>query len=32
MISLAHQFDMQIKLLEHAESNDSKTSQLLSMN
>lgn len=32
MISLARQFDMQIKLLERAESNDSKASQLLSMN
>jgi flagellar basal-body rod protein FlgF len=29
MISLARQFDMQIKLLERAESNDSKASQLL---
>jgi len=32
MISLARQFDMQIKLLERAESNDSKASQLLSSN
>ena len=32
MISLARQFDMQIKMLERAESNDSKASQLLSMN
>lgn len=32
MISLARQFDMQTKLLERAESNDSKAAQLLSMN
>jgi flagellar basal-body rod protein FlgF len=32
MISLARQFDMQIKLLERAESNDSKASQLLAAN
>ncbi len=32
MISLARQFDMQVKLLERAESNDSKASQLLAMN
>lgn len=32
MISLARQFDMQIKLLERAESNDSKASQLLATN
>ena len=32
MISLARQFDMQVKLLERAESNDSKASQLLTMN
>lgn len=31
MISLARQFDMQTKLLERAESNDSKAAQLLSM-
>jgi flagellar basal-body rod protein FlgF len=31
MISLARQFDMQIKLLQHAESNDGKATQLLSM-
>ena len=31
MISLARQFDMQMKLLQHAESNDSKAAQLLSM-
>lgn len=31
MISLARQFDMQIKLLQHAENNDSKAAQLLSM-
>ncbi|OYW37693.1 MAG: flagellar basal-body rod protein FlgF [Hydrogenophilales bacterium 12-61-10] len=32
MISLARQFDMQIKLLERAESNDSKASQLMAAN
>jgi len=32
MISLARQFDMQVKLLERAESNDSKASQLLAAN
>jgi len=32
MISLARQFDMQMKLLQHAENNDSKATQLLSMN
>jgi flagellar basal-body rod protein FlgF len=32
MISLARQFDMQIKLIERAESNDSKSSQLLATN
>ena len=32
MISLARQFDMHIKLLQNAESNDSKATQLLSMN
>jgi flagellar basal-body rod protein FlgF len=32
MISLARQFDMQIKQLQNAESNDSKASQLLTMN
>jgi len=31
MISLARQFDMQMKLLQHAESNDGKAAQLLSM-
>jgi len=31
MISLARQFDMQIKLLQHAESNDGKAAQLLSL-
>ena len=31
MISLARQFDMQMKLLQHAESNDGKATQLLSM-
>ena len=31
MISLARQFDMHMKLLQHAESNDSKAAQLLSM-
>jgi flagellar basal-body rod protein FlgF len=31
MISLARQFDMQIKLLQHAESNDGKATQLLSL-
>ena len=31
MISLARQFDMQMKLLQNAESNDSKAAQLLSM-
>jgi flagellar basal-body rod protein FlgF len=31
MISLARQFDMQMKLLQHAENNDSKATQLLSM-
>jgi flagellar basal-body rod protein FlgF len=31
MISLARQFDMQMKLLQHAENNDSKAAQLLSM-
>jgi flagellar basal-body rod protein FlgF len=31
MISLARQFDMQIKLLQHAENNDGKAAQLLSM-
>jgi len=32
MISLARQFDMHMKLLQHAESNDSKATQLLSLN
>ncbi|HEX7972469.1 MAG TPA: flagellar basal-body rod protein FlgF [Thiobacillus sp.] len=32
MISLARQFDMQMKVLQNAESNDSKASQLLAMN
>ncbi len=32
MISLARQFDMHIKLLQNAESNDSKATQLLAMN
>jgi len=32
MISLARQFDMQMKLLQHAENNDGKAAQLLSMN
>jgi len=32
MISLARAFDMNMKLLQNAESNDSKASQLLSMN
>ncbi|HQT34624.1 MAG TPA: flagellar basal-body rod protein FlgF [Thiobacillus sp.] len=32
MISLARQFDMHMKLLQHAESNDGKAAQLLSMN
>jgi flagellar basal-body rod protein FlgF len=32
MISLARQFDMQMKMLQHAENNDSKATQLLSMN
>ena len=32
MISLARQFDMHMKLLQHAEANDSKATQLLSMN
>jgi flagellar basal-body rod protein FlgF len=32
MMSLARQFDMQIKQLQNAESNDSKASQLLTMN
>lgn len=31
MISLARQFDMQMKLLQHAESNDGKAAQLLSL-
>jgi flagellar basal-body rod protein FlgF len=31
MISLARQFDMQMKLLQHAENNDGKAAQLLSM-
>lgn len=31
MISLARQFDMQIKLLQHAESNDGKATQMLSL-
>jgi flagellar basal-body rod protein FlgF len=31
MISLARQFDMQMKMLEHAENNDNKAAQLLSM-
>jgi flagellar basal-body rod protein FlgF len=31
MISLARQFDMHMKLLQHAENNDGKASQLLSM-
>lgn len=31
MISLARQFEMQMKLLQHAENNDSKAAQLLSM-
>lgn len=31
MISLARQFDMQMKMLERAESNDNKAAQLLSM-
>ena len=31
MISLARQFDMQLKLLQHAENNDGKAAQLLSM-
>ncbi|WP_018079588.1 flagellar basal-body rod protein FlgF [Thiobacillus denitrificans] len=31
MISLARQFDMHMKLLQHAESNDGKAAQLLSM-
>ena len=31
MISLARQFDMQMKLLQNAENNDSKAAQLLSM-
>jgi flagellar basal-body rod protein FlgF len=31
MISLARQFDMQMKLLQNAESNDNKATQLLSM-
>jgi flagellar basal-body rod protein FlgF len=32
MITLARQFDMHMKLLQHAENNDSKAAQLLSMN
>lgn len=32
MISLARQFEMQMKLLQHAENNDGKAAQLLSMN
>jgi flagellar basal-body rod protein FlgF len=32
MITLARQFDMQVKLLENAETNDSKASQMLAMN
>ncbi|MHB1215907.1 MAG: flagellar basal-body rod protein FlgF [Thiobacillus sp.] len=32
MISLSRQFDMQMKLLEHAQNNDGKAMQLLSMN
>ncbi|MDA8260102.1 MAG: flagellar basal-body rod protein FlgF [Betaproteobacteria bacterium] len=32
MISLARQFDMQMKLLQNAENNDGKAAQLLSMN
>lgn len=32
MISLARQFEMQMKLLQHAEQNDSKAAQLLGMN
>lgn len=32
MISLARQFDMQMKILQHAENDDSKAMQLLSMN
>jgi flagellar basal-body rod protein FlgF len=31
MISLARQFDMQMKLLQHAETNDGKATQLLSL-
>lgn len=31
MISLARQFEMQMKLLQHAESNDTKATQLLSL-
>jgi len=31
MITLARQFEMQMKLLQHAESNDSKAAQLLSL-
>ena len=31
MISLARQFDMQMKLLQNAENNDGKAAQLLSM-
>ena len=31
MISLARQFDMQMKLLQHAENNDGRAAQLLSM-
>ena len=31
MISLARQFDMQMKLLQHAENNDGKAAQLLSL-
>lgn len=32
MITLARQFDMHMKLLQHAENNDGKATQLLSMN
>ena len=32
MISLARAFDMHMKLLQNAESNDSKAGQLLSLN
>jgi flagellar basal-body rod protein FlgF len=32
MISIARQFDLQMKILQNAEGNESRASQLLSMN